>query len=328
MAYLRLSVVLCTFNGARWLPEQLDSLLSQRRQPDEIVMADDVSSDDTWEVLSHFKARAEGVGVPVRLHRNTRNLGYIGNFSAALERASGDVLFLCDQDDVWCPDKLEKMAARFERESDLMLLHSNARLVGEQGEPLGYSLFEALELTPAELHAIHDGRAFDVALRRSFVTGATAALRRDALASSLPVAEGWVHDEWLTVVVAARGRIDCLEEPLIDYRQHGNNQIGMRKRTWVIKCRELSCSRGAQLIAQINALRGLEEYIGSSSHLYGKDKIEGVRDKRVHFERRVALGRQPRYRRWIGVLLEACGGGYRRYGTGLRSILRDVLRNG
>ena len=326
-ADMRLSVVLCTWNGAAYLQAQLDSLLAQTRLPDEIVIADDASSDATWEILQAFVARARALDIDVQVQRNPSNLGYVENFSSALLRATGSVLFLCDQDDVWRPDKLALMAARFTDDPSLLLLHSDARLVDADGASLHCLAFDAMQLTASEKQAIHAGRAFEVVMRRSFVIGATAAIRSGLLHLALPVAPGWVHDEWLAAVAAASGRVDFMDEALIDYRQHGGNQIGMQRRTLIMKWRELLLPRASLLGAEARRLQRLESFLASAGFQSAPKRAEQVRHKRTHFERRVALGHLPRYQRLLPILREANAGSYQRYGTGVRSMLRDLLRH-
>lgn len=327
MNQLKLSVVLSTYNGAAYLPQQLESLLAQTRLPDEIVINDDRSTDHSRDILQAFAGKARDSGVTVQLSCHPDNLGYIENFSAGLRQATGDILFLCDQDDAWRPDKLALMAARFEGDPSLLLLHSDARLVDAGGASLGCSLFDALQMTADEKSAIHDGRAFEVVLRRSFVTGATAAFRRMLVERALPVGQGWIHDEWLAAVAAASGRVDFIDAPLIDYRQHGGNQIGMRKRTLATKWRDLLRPRGQLLGMEATRLRQLEDFLAQASFDAAADRAAQVRHKRMHFEQRLAIGRLPRHRRLLPMVREAMAGSYRRYGTGGRSILRDLLRH-
>jgi glycosyltransferase involved in cell wall biosynthesis len=326
MTRLRFSIVLCTYNGAAYLQPQLDSLLAQARLPDEIVIGDDSSTDASVDILQAFARRAREAGIAVQLRRNRENLGYIDNFSAGLSAAGGEVLFLCDQDDVWRADKLVRMADRFEQDPSLLLLHSDARLVDAQGCSLQCSLFDALQMTPQEKQAIHAGKAFEVLLRRSFVTGATAALRRGLVELALPVETDWIHDEWLAAVAAAAGRIDFIDEPLIDYRQHGANQIGMRRRTLAMKWQDLLLPRGRLLSNEALRLRRLEAFLARSEFGGSAERAALVRHKFSHFERRVAIGRLPRLWRLPAIVQEACNGCYRRYGTGGRSMLRDLLR--
>ncbi len=327
MPPLRLSIVMCTYNGATYLQAQLDSLLAQTRLPDEMVISDDASTDDTPAILEAFAVTAGGLGIDVRLSRHTSNVGFVENFSSALRQASGDVVFLCDHDDIWRADKLAVMAARFAQDTGLLLLHSDARLVDAQGRSLNCSMFEALQMTAQEKQAIHDGRAFEVVMRRSFVTGATAAMRREVIGLALPIAADWIHDEWIAAVVSAVGKMDFVDAPLIDYRQHGGNQIGARKRTLAMKWQDLILPRGKFLADEAMRLRRLEMFLMQASFFDGAVRAAQVTYKRAHFERRVAIGRLPRYRRAIPVLREARAGDYRRYGTGARSMLRDLLRH-
>lgn len=319
-----LSVALCTYNGAPHLREQLNSLLWQTRKPDEVVVGDDASSDGTWELLEDFQRRAESQGVRVRMQRNQRNVGFVANFSQTLSRTEGQLVFLCDQDDVWQAEKIAVMAEHFEADVNLLLLFSNARLVDARGAPLGHTLFEALELTSNERALLGSDRAFDVLLRRSAVTGATAAFRRELLDLCLPVGLGWIHDEWLAIVAAAMGRISLVDRELIDYRQHASNQIGMRKRTVADKWRELVRSRQPEFLAEVDRLLVLHAHL--ATHVGLAERLRSVECKHAHFERRVALGRMSRRIRFSAVLREAMRGDYGRFGTGSRSVLRDLMR--
>ncbi len=235
----RIGVALCTYNGARYLQAQLDSILSQDPRVHEVVIGDDGSSDQTLELLQAFVPRAQALGVQVEIVQHTRNLGYVRNFSDALQRCQADILFLCDQDDVWHAGRVRTYAQRFSADPGLLLLHSDARLVDAEGAPLGQQLLEVLVVHPAEVELERSGQAIDAILLRNFITGATCAVRRTLLTSALPVPPGWSHDEWLAVNASLRGGLDMLAEPTIDYRQHGNNQIGASRRGFLQRLRHL-----------------------------------------------------------------------------------------
>lgn len=322
----RTSLVLCAHNGVEWVAAQVENVLAQTACPFEVLLSDDASTDDTWSVLQALARQSRKRSVAFSLHRNLINMGYVAHFSAALERASGDVIFLCDQDDVWRKDKIEVMAARFERDPQLLMLHSDARLVDATGADMGCTLFEALQLSRAEIEAIHAWRAFEVLVRRSCVTGATMAFRRELVELALPVGEGWIHDEWLAVIAAAVGKVDVIEQPLIDYRQHGANQIGMRPRTWRDKWRDLRRAHGAQFRADVARLRVLDERLQSLGTRVEPSKRELLAARLAHLDRRIALGTLPHLPRLPGIWREWRRGAYRCYGTGWRSALRDFLR--
>ncbi|MET0130678.1 MAG: glycosyltransferase family 2 protein, partial [Stenotrophomonas chelatiphaga] len=214
---LTTSIAMCTYNGERFLQAQLDSLLTQRPLPDQIVIRDDVSSDGTGEILAAFVPKAEALGIVVDLQVNERNVGYRRNFDGALRACTGEVIFLCDQDDVWHADKLSRMCAEFEARPRLLALHSDARLIDGEGRSLPKSLFESLGIGSHELRMMHRGDALGLLLKRKMVTGAAMAIRRRVLGDALPLpATEWVHDAWLVTLSALTGQVDSLRESLVD----------------------------------------------------------------------------------------------------------------
>ncbi|HEX7324178.1 MAG TPA: glycosyltransferase family 2 protein [Rhodanobacteraceae bacterium] len=324
---LTTSVVLCTFNGARFLEAQWGSLLAQTRLPDEIVVRDDASIDATPALLAVLQRRAAAAGVRVRLSRNADNVGYVANFESALRDASGDVLLLCDQDDVWHADKVASLLGVFERRDTLQLLCSDAQRIDAVGAPLPGALFDVLKVSAAERRTIHAGGGFGVLLRRSLATGATIALRRQLLSLALPIPAGWVHDEWLAIVAAARDGFDCVEARLIDYRQHAGNQLGMADRSGAAKLSGLllpgavmldaAIARNAALQARLDALGA---QVPEAHRRQADDQLH-----HLHARQRIVAARWTRPAR---ILRELWRGGYGRYAAGWHDALRDLLRRG
>ena len=145
-------------------------------------------------------------------------------------------------------------------------------------------------MKPFELDWIHGGRAFDVFLRRNLVTGATTVLRRSLLAHAAPFPVEWLHDEWLAIIAAAIGRVDVLEDELIDYRQHESNQIGAQRDTFVRKVRRRS-ARGATRTSSARSRRSffLRACLRLATGRRRHDRK--VRDKLEHQRFRAALPR-------------------------------------
>lgn len=324
---LTTSIALCTYNGAHFLEAQWDSLLAQTRRPDEIVVRDDGSTDGTVELLGRLRGRAEALGVRVNIARNPSNLGYVKNFASALQAASGDILFLCDQDDLWRTDKLARQLAAFEQSPALLLLSANARRIGVTGSDLGRTLFDVLAVTQAELDCIHDGCGFAVLSYRSMATGATVALRRTLLADALPIPRGWVHDEWLAVTAAALGGFDCLDDCLIDYRQHAGNQIGMPERGWRRRWQDLRRPRAELLDALIVRGESLDAWLSSVHRSHTVLWQQHLAQQLTHWRWRSSLTGAP-WNRALPILKEFVSGRYDRYGAGWRSAVRDLLRRG
>ena len=323
----RVSVVLCTHDGAEFLEEQLASILAQQPEPFEIVLGDDASTDDTIAIAERMVAahRADGGSTELIVRRHRPALGVVGNFADALAHARSDLVALSDQDDVWHPGKLAAFAEAFGRDPDLLLAHSDARLVDEKTAPTGLSLLEALEATPAERAGLQHGDAFATLLRRNLVTGATVVLRRGLVDTAAPFPAGWVHDEWLAVIAAATGSLRLLPDRLIDYRQHGGNQIGARRPTaadrWA-KLREPREPRASRLVARTAALVAALERLGAA---VPPERLAAARARLAHEERRRTLPRVP-IARIPRILRAAARGDYARYSRGSIDVLRDLVQ--
>jgi len=245
-----ISVALCTHNGARYLGEQLRSICAQSLAPGEIVLSDDASTDGTVslarDILHECLASRPGLRIELVVLQNQPALRVTKNFEQAVRACGGDLIALSDQDDIWQPDRLRIMEEQFAQRPELTLLHTDARLVDGQAHPLGQSLFQALEVKPVELEWIHGGLALHAFLRRNLVTGATTMFRKSLLDVALPFPREWLHDEWLGAIASVTGRVDVLEQALIDYRQHGANEVGARRPTLAQNVRRAFASRGTK----------------------------------------------------------------------------------
>ncbi len=315
------SAVVATYHGERFLREQLDSMLRQTRPLEEIVLVDDCSTDRTLLVAQEISRSAK---VPIRILRNECNLGVSKNFERALRESRGEVVFLADQDDVWHAEKVARMMDEFDHRPSLQLLFTNARLIDDQGLPLGDELFPALHISEMERRMVRRGRAFDALLRRNLATGATLAVRRQAALRAMPFPSGWIHDEWIAIITAAYGQVDLLEAALIDYRQHDGNQIGGRRVTVRAAIDKMARSRGdfhrklAIRTAQLfDKLRTMNPPIAA-------DHMDAVRGKLRHATQRASLS--PNHvARVPTIWRELVNGGYLHYSSGWRSVVRDIL---
>ncbi len=209
------SVALATYNGARFLREQLDSLLAQTHPAAEIVVCDDGSGDGTWELIEEYRAAHPDL---FRILRNPERLGYIRNFERAVSLCSGEFIALCDQDDLWMPEKLERLLIALGSKD---LVHSDARLIDSQGELIAPS------------YASYAGKAvrnrsFRRLLHKNAVTGCTLMLRGEFGKRAIPFPSGISHDWWLALLAADRGRLVYCGEALTAYRQHGGNALGAK----------------------------------------------------------------------------------------------------
>lgn len=228
MAGSKLSIALCTHNGAAWVAEQLDSLTRQTRMPDELIICDDASADQTPAILHEF---ARNAPFRVQVHLHPENIGTSNNFSKAIELCTGDLIALCDQDDRWQPRKLELLEQRLLAEPQLGLVFCDAHLVNHDLAPLGVKLWDTLYLDPLQRDRLTNGQAIGVLARVNVVTGATLMFRGRYKEVILPISPHWIHDGWIALMVLAVSQCGMVDEPLIEYRQHPRQQVGARKST-------------------------------------------------------------------------------------------------
>lgn len=194
----RLSVALCTYNGARYLREQLDSIALQTRQPDEMVVCDDRSSDGSVEIVEAFAADAP---FPVRLCVNEEGLGATKNFERAMGLCEGDYIALSDQDDVWLPNKLEitfNAMCRAEDRSGAdvpILVHTDLRVVDLERRLVAPSFYRHQGFKKLHRNLLAE------LLVENYVTGCTMMMNRALRDGGLPIPSGaMMHDWWLALV--------------------------------------------------------------------------------------------------------------------------------
>ena len=222
-----ISVVLCTYNGAEYIEAQLQSIEQQTMPPEEIIVYDDGSQDSTFLIVQAFAALS---GAAVKACQNQVRTGVIKNFSQAIAAASGSYIALCDQDDVWLAEKLEKsmavmdsLEACYGRDVPL-LVHSDLKVVNAKLKEISPSMFDLQNLRNEAVAPLK------VLLVQNYVTGCTILMNRAAKELVLPLPEDIVmHDWWIALCVAAAGKIGFVDQPLLLYRQHGKNTVGARQ---------------------------------------------------------------------------------------------------
>ena len=226
-AQLSVSIAMATYNGELYLAEQLDSILCQSRLPDELVVHDDASSDATVSVIRDFASRAP---FPVRLKINPGQLGSTRNFEETIRECNGEIIFLCDQDDIWHPNKIALIEECFIRDAKAGAVFSDARVFHQNASPDEYKLWDKIRFTSREREQMVSNEAYAVLLRHPVVTGATMAFRSSFRDLLLPIPDIWLHDAWISLLIGTTSHLIIIPEQLIAYRQHDNNQIGVRRR--------------------------------------------------------------------------------------------------
>lgn len=220
-------VVMCTFNGVRFIEEQLDSILSQSLPVDRISIFDDGSSDGTLEIIERYAhSRTRNGSTRLAINHNPRNLGYAANFRQAISGAQADIIFLCDQDDVWENDKVARLVEAF-RSTSASMVFSDGIPVHADGTPQGTrTILQSYGLSAAEV-ASFSTESMRHLVRRNYVNGAACAVRRADILGAAPFPAEIPHDYWLAIWCSLKEGVEGIPAPLYRYRQHGANIIGL-----------------------------------------------------------------------------------------------------
>ncbi len=324
---MRISIALASYNGERFIAEQLASFLRQTRLPDEVVISDDGSTDRTLEIVEAFRKSAP---FDVKVIRAEGNQGFVANFNRALEGTSGDLVFLSDQDDVWFANKLAMVEAKAHSEADAFVLMSDAALTDEHLMDVGVTKLAQI-------------RGSGLPLTR-FAMGCCAAIRREFLDLVMPIPGDFEsHDVWLVKIADGIGRKCVIDDVLQYYRRHGNNissgltsaltpltRFNYYKRhieRLVGGESEAGCS-GSDQVRYISILR--EGVLRASGNARGDlaDELKRFADRldamRGTLERRLYVRSRPRLLRIVEVMRLWRAGDYNAFSGG-KSAVRDLM---
>jgi glycosyltransferase involved in cell wall biosynthesis len=217
-------IIVCTYNGSRFIVDQLESILVQTIPVDKISIYDDQSTDRTLDRINEFVSQLSFEDqLLFNIQVNSSNLGYAQNFSRAIFSATEDILFLCDQDDIWEPNKVEVLLDLI-NSYPVDMVFSDGLIIDSYGENID-------NLTVLESYGINvcdfNKDAFKYLMKRNYINGAAAAIRRMAAQSALPLPCDMPHDYWLGIWCSLHEGVLATSKPLYKYRQHDANVIGM-----------------------------------------------------------------------------------------------------
>ena len=327
---MKISIAMCTYNGAEFLPAQLQSILDQTRPPDEIVICDDGSTDGTRSMLEKFSAESS---IPINLQFNSQNLGSVKNFEQAISLCTGDVIALSDQDDVWRTDKLEVFETVLNKSPAAGIVFSDAAIVDEDLKPLNRRMWDEVDFDAHKRKLIKTGRALEVLITGWTVTGATMAFRSPFVKLSLPIPDeiAMIHDGWIALTIAAVADVVAIDEPLIQYRQHAQQQIGAptRKETAPelrgIQSIETAFHRRNSSTDLQKILEALEARLLAHANGFDTRKaLSFVSDYAFHLNVRAKLP-QRRLNRVPSILRELLSLRYHEYANGFKSAAKDLV---
>lgn len=219
------SVAMTTYNGSKYLKEQIESILLQTVNDFELIICDDCSTDNTLEIISSYAQKDKRI----RFYENKENLGYVKNFEKAISLCNGQYIALSDQDDIWMSDHLSILLTEIKTEQ-LSLVGGNALLVDSENKDLHCKLINNNNL-PEKKEDFEN-----MLLYRNVFQGAAILFDKEILNKALPFPEGLkYHDWWLALVASECNGVKYINEPVLRYRQHGNNVTGNHERDSVKK---------------------------------------------------------------------------------------------
>ena len=313
-------VIVCTYNGAAFIVDQLQSIVAQTTRVNKISIYDDRSSDDTVTRIHGFLDRlpSDERGL-FTVHVNAGNLGYALNFMNAIAKATEDIVFLCDQDDTWEPRKVEVFLDLF-REYAPDMVFSDGSITDEAGQEFrGVNVLASYGLHKRGIRRFRD-RAFDLLLKQNYINGAAAAVRRVTAQEAFPLPCDMPHDYWLAIWCSLHAGIVATSQTLYRYRQHRRNVIGMGSTNplyaWLGIWRQPSAPRERELRIWEAVTERIAGFASSAQLKAARRKLSWLQ--------RVVPRSKTRLTRGIAILKSALDGSYRRYSS-TDAALRDVV---
>jgi glycosyltransferase involved in cell wall biosynthesis len=319
---MKISIVMTVYNGEKYLKDQIDSFLNQTLLPDEIVIADDCSSDKTIEIIEKYKKNYPD---KIKIFKNKHNLGFTRNFENAISKSSGDIIFLSDQDDIWYENKIETVIKKFNSNPNINLIIHDADLVNENLKPTNYSKLSQV---------ISGFNNTDV-----FITGALTAFKKNLVKYFLPFPKNLVgHDGFIHFVSKNLNTRIVINDKLQMIRRHADNTSGwvasslkkinkfdVFKQQLFSKRAKHYNDRLEQVIHMINIL----EKLRFEQHNFSKDTLMlsqiKLEKEREALEKRNLLEKKNFFERKL-IAFELLIKNQYKYFNGFKSFIRDLLR--
>lgn len=289
-----ISVAMCTYNGASYILEQLESISNQIVPVDELVVCDDGSKDNTIGIIRDFATKSK---FPIYIHQNEKNLGSTKNFEKCLLLCQGEIIFFTDQDDLWRADKVEKHMAFYQKHPKVNALFSDALMIDDDSVSLNKSIWQEIEFDEYLQKEWNEGRGYKTLFKSFVVTGATLSIRKSCLKELMPFPTHipeLIHDGWIALILNLRDQIYFIPETLVSYRIHHGQQVGFGGKARFVTLKE-RMTRDRQeklkpLIERADYLSDLYEELKKTPNIPSQ-KLKELNRIRSHFRSRCKLPR-------------------------------------
>lgn len=288
----KISVALCTYNGISFLKEQIESIISQTRPIDELVVCDDRSNDGTVDLI---KTLTQNASFQTIIEVNQQNLGSTKNFEKAISICSHDIVFFSDQDDRWQLDKVEKMVDYLAKNPNQEAVFSNADIMDQQSNSTQQTLWDSIGFDKNQQEKWLSGNAYQILYQGFVVTGATLAIRKAAVLKLMPfpsIHKNLIHDGWIAMALCFQNKIGFINENLISYRIHALQQVGIGKKQRFITFKDrLSRPREEKLKPIVEKYQYFEALYAllSNKNIASKQQLAYLENIKNHFQIRATL---------------------------------------
>ncbi|MFD2936552.1 glycosyltransferase [Spirosoma flavum] len=313
-----ISIALCTYNGVAYLPTQWQSLLEQQQLPDEVVICDDQSTDGTDAVIGKLAADSP---FPVRILENSVRLGSNKNFERALAACTGDLIFMCDQDDFWLPEKIATMTQYMGQHPEAQVAFCDAWVTDERLENRLRRFWEVVRFDKRAQTRWQSGESMEVLLDGNRMMGCATVIRKEFVKTVLPIPTDipgdYIYDGWIALAGAANNAVHFIDKPLQLYRTHVQQQVGVREQEApeAVRLQDRFARRRAGKLAP---LREKQVQLTKISQLLTErvptnaPSLPLLRRRLAHFTMRSSLPHN-RFSRLLPVLSSLQHGNYNRY---------------
>jgi glycosyltransferase involved in cell wall biosynthesis len=319
---ISISIAMCTYNGARFLQEQLDSFLWQKRLPDELIVCDDDSRDETLSILNAFASKSP---FPVKIYKNPQNIGYGKNFEKASLFCEGDIICFSDQDDIWLPHKLERVQEIFNEYSDLGYMVSDAKIVDEKLKPLGYSFWESIKISKKIQNKFIKGNALKLFFKDLEIYGNLLSFRSKFKEYVFPIPTYWSHDGWIPIILTIISKGFLIYEEHILYRQHNKQYCGRKKLNIKDQIKLAKITTKEDYIVRAKRWENALYCLKKDENIIDNNKVIGmVEGKITNLKARAQMG-ENLYKKIKNIFKEIISCRYFKYANGIKSIAKDII---
>ncbi|MCQ2573070.1 MAG: glycosyltransferase [Treponema sp.] len=316
------AVVACTYNGAKYIEHQIQSILNQNHPIDQIFISDDKSTDNTFEILTELQKKYPEI---IQINRNEKNLGYRKNFEQTLLLAKDfDIIFLCDQDDEWLPEKVESILYEFASNPNTNLVFSNGHLTDSELNIQNDSTLFSYFFNKSRKKVFKNSQ-IQLLMNGGVITGATMAIKNTLIEKVVPFSEIWIHDEWIAIHAACNGNISFIDKPLIKYRIHQNQQVGLGSHRHNFFSWLQYLIKDASAEDEINKIQVQLQKNSELKKFLPENERTSLENLEKFYTEKITSYHKNFFGRLTFVVKNNLNGNYRKYGQNNANTVKDIV---